>query len=468
MAHSSGYITAPVSISDVQQTLSDYSNDLGTLCRSALVNRFAKFKPVSKNKMFTNDELDTPSGSRRPWKSSSTWWKGDAKIEAIPAGTAFLNVVIGSPAAWITICGLKFLGFTASFDAVRVFNPAYNHWVKNNQQSQFAQNFSRVLPSGTLTEPFRLTDFNEYNHYATFPAFTDYDTQTGTAYININDMDTAAHKHTFGLTDAAGGGSSITFGELFTYDASAKFAVVIGKMAATGSYISEYVATVQATATSGTMQATYDFSSQDADRNYLAVYCAIVKVGTQSYYVPLMQSAGDTPNFNFPSSPNAKAYKFIRVIDYVRNLIELKTKNQYDMDYAAMSTVTSVRRDHLYMLLKIDNSESYMSLKVDASSFRFEFVGHNGGVSFTEEVTSSSKRVVFKHESVNAEDWGTSDNAITIPPGTSGEVAVVTCYLALYNILTSRAGSILDTIRIYVNGNTSPMAEYTSLNISIQ
>lgn len=468
MAHSSGYITAPVSINDVQQTLGTSANDLGTLCRSAAVNRFAKFKPVSKSKLFTNDELDTPSGNRRPWKSSSTWWKGDANVETIPAQTTFLNVQNGSPAAWITVCGMKFLGFTAPYDAVRIFNPAANHWVKQITSAPFAQNFSRVVPSGGSTEPFRLTDFNEYNHQAIFPAFTDLQTQSGMAYININDVDPNAHKYTFGLTDADGGGSSITFSELFTFDAVAKFAVVIGKMSATGAGITEYVATIQASATSGTMQATYDFSSQDYDRNYLAVYCAIVKIGSQSYYVPLMQSGGDTPNFTFPTSPNAKAYKFIRVINTVRNLIELKMKNQYDMAYDAMSAVTYIRRDHLYMQVKIDNSESYSSLNVGESSFKFEFIGHYQGVQFTDVVTSSSNRIVFKLESVNATDWGTSDSAMTIPPGTSGEVSVKTCYLALYNILNGRSGYTLDTLRIYINGGTSPMAEYTSLNINIQ
>lgn len=463
MPHNSGYITAPVSIYDVQQTLGTSANDLGTLCRRSEVNSFAKFKPVAKAKLFTNDELNTD----KTWKSVSTWWKGDVKTEVIPAGTAFLNVSNSYPAAWITMCGMKFLGFTWPYDCVRIFNPAGNHWVVQ-VQSLFSQNFSRAVPSGGSTEPFRLTDFCQYNHYASFPSFTDLGTKSGTAYININDVSTDAHKYTFALTDAGGGGSSINFAELFTLDASAKFSVVIGKMAATGTAIAETVTTIQSTATSGTMQVTYDFSSQETDRNYLAVYCAVVRIGSQSYYVPLMQSAGDTPNFTFPASPGTKAYKFLRVINYVRNMIELKMKNQYDLNYDAMASVSYIRRDHLYMQIKIDNSESYSSLIVGESSFKFEFIGHNAGLQFTDVVTSSSNRLVFKHESVYATDWGTSDSSITIPPGTSGEVAVKTCYLALYNILTGRAGCTLDTLRIYINGGTSPMAEYTNLNINIQ
>jgi len=45
MPHSNGIITAPVSIYDVQQTLSMSSNDLATLCK-ATVNMWSKCKPV--------------------------------------------------------------------------------------------------------------------------------------------------------------------------------------------------------------------------------------------------------------------------------------------------------------------------------------------------------------------------------------------------------------------------------------
>lgn len=46
MSYSSGIITAPVSIRDVQNALGVSSTDLGTLCTSGRINKFARYKPV--------------------------------------------------------------------------------------------------------------------------------------------------------------------------------------------------------------------------------------------------------------------------------------------------------------------------------------------------------------------------------------------------------------------------------------
>lgn len=46
MAYSNGIITAPVSIRDVQRALGISSGDVGTLCRSSMINMWAKFKPI--------------------------------------------------------------------------------------------------------------------------------------------------------------------------------------------------------------------------------------------------------------------------------------------------------------------------------------------------------------------------------------------------------------------------------------
>lgn len=46
MSYNNGIISAPVSIYDVQRALANSSPDLGTLCRAANINMWAKFKPI--------------------------------------------------------------------------------------------------------------------------------------------------------------------------------------------------------------------------------------------------------------------------------------------------------------------------------------------------------------------------------------------------------------------------------------
>ena len=480
MAHKDGYIyvdtsvTPPkgVAFADIQTVLGETSDTLKGLCQSEKINQWAKYKPVGKAKLFTNDELD----SNKDWKSSATWWKGDIKVEAIAVGTNF-SAYPATPdpitnrgvAAWITLCGVKFLGFTLPIDVLRVFNPAGNHWDKESPAhatSLLAKNFSHVAPQGGASETFRQSDFIGYDHKASFAAFTDYDTSTGTAYINVNDEN--QRKYTFGLTDYAAS-NSLNFADTFTYlDSNAKFCVIIGKMAQSGSAIESLVSTVTGeTTTMGTRQLTFDFGGQATNRSYLCVYCVSVIVNDATYYVPLMQSAGDTPNMWFPRSPNARAYKMVRLLNQAYNRIALKTKNQYIDSYVNLGS-SSFWMNHLYMQLEINN-DTHSALIVDQNSFKIVMEGWNAGVAFTEEITSENKRVVFKQNDVQAVNWGTSDAADTITPNERKA-----CYLALYGILQGRSGQRITRILIYVRQNyasvwpQSPMAEFTGLNINIE
>ena len=49
MGYNNGSIFAPVSIHDVQQVLGSGSTDLGTLCRLANINKWARYKPYNYN-----------------------------------------------------------------------------------------------------------------------------------------------------------------------------------------------------------------------------------------------------------------------------------------------------------------------------------------------------------------------------------------------------------------------------------
>jgi hypothetical protein len=48
MANNGTIITPPVGFRDVQQVISESYDDLGRLCRSVKINKWAKFKPVAK------------------------------------------------------------------------------------------------------------------------------------------------------------------------------------------------------------------------------------------------------------------------------------------------------------------------------------------------------------------------------------------------------------------------------------
>lgn len=53
-----GVISAPVSIADVQQALGEASNDLATLCTSSKINKWSFYKPVISSKLFDLTDVD--------------------------------------------------------------------------------------------------------------------------------------------------------------------------------------------------------------------------------------------------------------------------------------------------------------------------------------------------------------------------------------------------------------------------
>jgi hypothetical protein len=58
MGYSNGIITAPVSIYDVQRAIGASSPDLGTLCRHANINKWAKYKPVRSSVISVMTDAD--------------------------------------------------------------------------------------------------------------------------------------------------------------------------------------------------------------------------------------------------------------------------------------------------------------------------------------------------------------------------------------------------------------------------
>ena len=463
MAHSNGYITAPVSISDVRQVLNVSYDDLGLLCLSPAINKWAKYKPVGKAKLFTNDELN----SDKTWASSSTWWKGNTDVEVIPTGTVFhaaQDLTNTAPAAWITICGIKYLGFTSKVDVVRLFNPAANHWAVQ-MGGLFGSNYTHVPPGGGASEPFRLTDFNQYWHNAYLGLYPDWRTAEGTARINKNASD-PTYACSVTAQDAS---TTLGFSDVFAaVGTNAHMEVVLGVMDATGTGMTLDSSVVHNWSNVGsTYYDTLDFASAyPINRTYIGFYCAVVAISGTTYYVPLMQSGGDTPNITFPLAPNTKAMKTFYVSDSVENLITLYMKRQNSASYELLAANQTISKAHEYMKLDINNKRNNSSLYLGYNSFKIELTGANGGVQFTDEIYNNHPRLVFKQNDIQADDWGSNSDAdnITIPPG-----AEMTVYLAMYNILSGRSG-VINRIRIFVRdqNNTTewpadPMAEFGAL-----
>lgn len=118
----------PVNTWDVAKVTRKGSGDVGVLCGSnQMINKWAKYKPVIyPNLINTYDQLN----SNKTWKSTATWWRGtDGK------------------------CGLNATVYNREYDLTQGFE---SDWGYNP-------------PTGGMAAPYRLIDFNYYNHNAQMP-----------------------------------------------------------------------------------------------------------------------------------------------------------------------------------------------------------------------------------------------------------------------------------------------------------
>lgn len=484
MAHSNGVITAPVSFGDVNATIGTAHTDLASLCKDNNINQWAKYKPVPKNKINTPDEYDFNAGT---WAANSTWWKGDVTRDVIPAGTTFLHVTNDYPAAWIKVCGIKYLGFTAKSDVLKIFNPAGNHWTIH-AGGIFSENYTHIAPRGGSTnEWFRLTDFCGYWHNAHFAAFTDYQTGEGTIYVNVND-DGAKHQ-VCSLIDYAEG-DSLNFNNLFSdIDNNAFFDVVVGSLS--GSTLTLVNPTVTRSTTGGRKDVTVYMETLTTNTNYIGIYCAVISVSGTSYYVPLMQSGGDTPNFTFPVAPKARAFKSWWLSSAVANNMVAWLKNNYAGTYRQLVTNTGGSMGNgemMYLKMTITNN-THSSYYVTKSSIKVEFAGrfNEGGGSVREVyyqfangdgTAQHQTRFALRDDEQSKAAWD-DEGGFTIPPVGSG-MNEKTLYLAMYNIFNDSAGMVVTKggtiyrVSVWLNkSNEQPssvfgaMTESGKLNISV-
>ena len=119
MSYSNGKITAPVTVTDVQTALSSASKDVGALCSSTSVNVWAKYKPVVLAGFV-------------PLRTSD-WWKGTSGK-----------------------CGMLITTYTSLTSLFSALAGGTYEW-------------GRESLTGGSVSPYRLLDFDGYNHNAVNP-----------------------------------------------------------------------------------------------------------------------------------------------------------------------------------------------------------------------------------------------------------------------------------------------------------
>lgn len=121
MSNSNGTISSPLSIADVKAVLGETSNDLGTLCKSTKINKWARWKPVICSSLFSSKDGAGDDGN---YGLSVKSVNGDANI----------------------LSGLY-----------------------TNQSANYSYTGK---PLGSKSIPYRLADFDKYNHNVKEPQYT--------------------------------------------------------------------------------------------------------------------------------------------------------------------------------------------------------------------------------------------------------------------------------------------------------
>ena len=211
---SSGIISGPVNIRDVQQCFGTSRNDVGNLISNVAINKWAKYKPVRLA------SIDTVTGqwnsSQSNWKSTATWWKGDGK------------------------CGLSF----------SVYTSISSSFISNLISGSLPWTYNR--PTGGTSQPYRLQDFAGYFHWAVPPVgqlagagrtiYVD-SSGSGMRTLTLNYESPNEGDENLTLADFKDNGTSLTqyyLGVLLYYSAS-KYIIVtsVNKIGNTGSTLIE-------------------------------------------------------------------------------------------------------------------------------------------------------------------------------------------------------------------------------------
>lgn len=501
MGYSDGIIGAPISIRDVQEALGVNSNDVGTLCQSPYINKWSKMKPVA----FPFIEPDR-SQQVYAYGINQWWWKGNPSATVVAAGLTIGSYTTQDPCAWITCCGVKFLGFTSYRDVIGAFNPVGNSY-DGASNNPLYNNFSYVPPTGGSSQPFRLVDFNYYYGRAEYNVIPDNGTIDGTKRIIAQNPESSKVRcrimsKSVVNKDAI---SEISFNDLYSLMGNTASFVLI--TAVTNSQNTDL--TYQSVSQTVTKNDDYfkeiqlDLNSSTVwGKTVIAFYCARVSINQVTYYVPVMQSnsknyCNNTPIYYQPGVrpyqswyvDNSEPYSAITFALKINYSTSSYTASWISNPFSTLSLTAAAwssndRMNRLYIRIAMpkDSSRTY---SFGYNSFMVEFEGmfrdRNGRVNLISyQVTSNDTDFVLRNsEPLGSWNWGSSE-VVTVTQGTG----VQYCYLAIYDLFENRGavdtiygGTIWRISLYYLHGQQyfglpdcvyGGLDESTRLNINVQ
>lgn len=141
-------IVDPENPAEVCGVLGTNHADVGWVCsRSTLINKWAKYKPVSVANLINTTPFLNASATNKPWNTSgankATWWQG--------GGTCGFTLNV-PPIATSTSDNSKSAS-TLATEATQLASWFSGAWAYN-------------APTGTISSPYRLLDFHWYDHNA--------------------------------------------------------------------------------------------------------------------------------------------------------------------------------------------------------------------------------------------------------------------------------------------------------------
>ncbi len=474
------YLTEPISLADVSIAagVGGPPYDLGDMIlHGTSWNPLSKMKPVAFPYIAPDRAQAVSAYGKTLW-----WWQGQPKTTEVAAGLVIQNYTTTSKAIWFESCGLKFIGFLSAIDALRAFSPIANQW-HVGVDSPLRDNFSYVRPQGDIhVEPFRKRDLNYYKRTPSYNIIPDYGTETGTQFVNANNPESA--KVTCSIMSAAspnsGAASSLSFNDIFDALGGGGFTVLTGIVDGSQVYITLLSTTV---VRNDEFIKEIEINLNDSrvwGKTVLGLYCATVRVGQDTYYIPLAQSTGDTPNTPITYSPRRKIYKSWHIDNSVPYYaLTFTQKQNYGTSFAWQAVtamtyfMTSGLMNRWYLKLEIPRKSSTYGFGNNA--FKIEFAGQfrnsRGQIELIYyTLESSDTRFVLKNNEVtDSYDWGTTESVVV----TAGSGAQ-TCYLAIYDVFANRNavetiyGGTIWRVRLWFKGaqsnfNDEPDVVYGSL-----
>ena len=157
-----GIISAPVSIDDVKQALGESSNDLATLCKSANINIWSRYKPISCK----GDFKEYPIREDSDETVTSSFSKYTCVVRCgmnIPIDT-YRNLRNNYGEEGFAIKACKYLYYDNVYGRDGIYKDASTdlHYVNGS---------GKHFPKGGANSPYRLSDFRNYNSRANGNSF---------------------------------------------------------------------------------------------------------------------------------------------------------------------------------------------------------------------------------------------------------------------------------------------------------